>query len=250
MGAVKTCSGCDTWMSPRREPMREVLGHHCPFPSLSSKISLGKGRHLYHQGDPVGGVYSLATGLVALERVDENGEMVILKILHSGAFFPSADLLGSGIHESSGRALTDITGCFVPAERLNTALHEDPSIGLALLKLSSAEIHENEDAIFRLCSADLPDRVLSTLTTLAAETGGRESNGDLSLTLPISWRDLASMVGTGPEVISRLLRRLADAGHISFHGRHVTLHTVSRRHAPPSLLSGGGLADPGSSGFQ
>lgn len=233
MGVLNTCCGCEAWRSPRREPLREVLGHRCPFPNLSSKISLTKGKHLYHQGDPVTGAYSLATGMVAQERVDEDGELVILKILHPGSFFPCANMLGGSIHESSARALTDITGCFVPAERLTAALHDDPSVGLALLKLSAAEIRENEDAIFRLCSADLPDRVLSTLSALAAETGGRESNGDLSLDLPMSWRDLAAMVGTGPEVISRLLRRLADAGHLSFHGRHVTLHAQGARPAAP-----------------
>ncbi len=237
MGVLKTCCGCDAWSSPRREPMREVLGRRCPFPTLSSKFSLPKGKNLYHQGDRVGGAYSLATGMVALERVDEDGDLVILKLLHPGAFFPCANMLGGTLHESSARALTDITGCFVPADRLNTALQEDPSVGLALLKLSSAEIRENEDAIFRLCSTDLPDRVLSTLASLAAETGGRDANGDLSLTLPISWRDLAAMVGTGPEVISRLLRRLADAGRLSFHGRHVTLHAESDRHGGPFSYS-------------
>ncbi|EME68264.1 cAMP-binding protein [Paramagnetospirillum caucaseum] len=237
MGVLKTCCGCDAWSSPRREPMREALGRRCPFPTLSSKISLAKGGHLYHQGDRVGGAYSLGTGMVALERVDEDGDLVILKILHPGAFFPCASLLDDGVHESSARALTDVTGCFVPADRLNTALHEDPAIGLALLRLSSAEIRENEDAIFRLCSTDLPDRVLSTLTSLAAETGGRDANGDLSLTLPISWRDLAAMVGTGPEVISRLLRRLAHSGRLSFHGRHVTLHAAPPRHGTPFTCS-------------
>ncbi|WP_231849023.1 Crp/Fnr family transcriptional regulator [Paramagnetospirillum magneticum] len=213
--------------------MRDVLGKRCPFPTLSSRFSLAKGKNLYHQGDLVGGAYSLATGMVALERVDEDGDLVILKILHPGSFFPCANMLGGNFHESAARALTDISGCFVPAERLTTALHDDPSVGLALLKLSAAEIRENEDAIFRLCSADLPDRVLSTLSALAAETGGHESNGDLSLDLPMSWRDLAAMVGTGPEVISRLLRRLADAGHLSFQGRHVTLHAQGSRPAAP-----------------
>ncbi|MBI3445222.1 MAG: Crp/Fnr family transcriptional regulator [Magnetospirillum sp.] len=226
MGVLKNCCGCEAWSSRPREPMREILGQRCPFPRMSSKLSLAKGKNLYHQGDRVAGAYSLSTGMVALERVDEDGDLVILKILQPGAFFPCANLLGDGIHESAARALTDITACFVPADRLNAALHDDPSVSLALLKLSSAEIRENEAAIFRLCSTDLPDRVLSALAMLAQEMGERSPNGDLCLTLPMSWRDLAAMVGTGPEVISRLLRRLADAGRLSFQGRHVTLHDV------------------------
>jgi CRP/FNR family transcriptional regulator len=227
MGVVKTCGGCDAWQSERRRPVREAVGQHCPFPSLSAKISVPKGKCLFHQGDRVTGAFSLGTGMVALERVDEDGSMVILKILHPGSFFPCANLLDDGVHESSARALTDVTGCFVPAERLKHALLEDPNFSMALLKLSSAEIRENEDAIFRLCSSDLPDRVLSTLESLAAESGRRDANGDLSMTLPMSWRDLAAMVGTGPEVISRLLRRLAVAGRLSFRGRQVTLHAGS-----------------------
>jgi CRP-like cAMP-binding protein len=226
MGQSDTCGGCHTWSSPRRAPLREVVGQCCPFPALSSRFALGKGKCLFHQGDWVDGAYSLASGMVALERVDEHGELVIIKILHPGAFFPCANLLDGGPHESSARALTDLTGCFVPAQRLNAALRADPNIGLALLKLSSAEIRENEDAIFRLCSSDLPDRVMSTLTSLAEEVGGRDTNGDLSVTLPVSWRDLAAMVGTGPEVISRLLRRLADSGRLSFQGRRVTIHAA------------------------
>lgn len=223
-----SCGCCETWASPRRRPLRDVLGQRCPFPALSSKFTTPKGRCLFHQGDWVNGAFSLGKGMVALERVDENGELVIIKILHPGAFFPCADLLDRGVHESSARALTDVTGCFVPADRLRAAVRTDPDISLALLKLSAMEIRENEETIFRLCSSDLPDRVMSILTTLADEAGQRAADGSLSMTLPVSWRDLAAMAGTGPEVISRLLRRLSDAGRLSFHGRHVTIYPAAR----------------------
>ncbi|MDO8607181.1 MAG: Crp/Fnr family transcriptional regulator [Phaeospirillum sp.] len=225
------CRNCDAWATRQRQPIRDILGSRCPFPQLSSRFSVGRGQNLFHQGDRVGGSFSLASGMVALERVDVNGALVILKILQPGAFFPCANLLGESRHETSARALSDVTGCFVPVERLTTALREDPAIGIALLKLSSAEIRENEETIFRLYSTDLPDRVLTALMTLADEMGAREDNGDITLTLPISWRDMAAMVGTGPEVISRLLRRLSDAGRISFRGRKVTLHHAAARPA-------------------
>lgn len=229
MAVSDICCGCAAWDTKTREPMRGVLGRRCPFPRLSSRVSIPKGQSLYHQGDRVAGAFSLASGMVALERVDEDGDLVILKILHAGAFFPCADVLGDGFHESSARALSDVTGCFVPVERLNIALRDDPDVGRALLKLSSAEIHENEETIFRLCSTDLPERVLAALAMLANEMGETDGDGNVTLTLPMSWRDLAAMVGTGPEVISRLLRRLADTGRLSFRGRTVTLHRTATR---------------------
>ena len=220
------CPGCTAWTSRQRQPLRDVLESRCPFPQLATRFSVSRGEHVYHQGDRVRGGFSIAKGIVALERVDADGVLVILKVLQPGAFFPCSNLLDDSLYETSARALTDVSGCFVPAERLNSALHRDPDIALALLRLSSAEIRENEDTIFRLHSTDLPNRVLATLAALADEMGGQEANGDLTLTLPMSWRDMAAMVGTGPEVISRLLRRLSDAGRLSFSGRNVILHAV------------------------
>lgn len=228
MASSRNCCDCNAWASRQRQPLREVLGETCPFPQLANRFTLTRGQSLYHQGDRLSGVYSLASGMIALERVDEDGSLTILKILQPGAFFPCANMLGEAPHETSARALTDVTGCLVPVERLTAALREDPAITMALLRLSSAEIRENEGTIFRLCSTDLPERVLAALMTLADEMGAREANGDITVTLPISWRDMAAMVGTGPEVISRLLRRLSNAGRISFQGRKVTLH-------PPTL---------------
>ncbi|CAA7627912.1 cAMP-binding protein [Candidatus Terasakiella magnetica] len=209
--------------------MRQVLGERCPFPRLSSKVRVAKGDNLYHQGDRVRGAFSLSSGMVALERVGEDGDLVILKVLQAGAFFPCADLMHDGLHTTTARALTDITACFVPSDRLKSAIKDDHALTLALLKLNSVETRENEEAIFNLCSVELPDRVLAVLTTLAIEIGHRDANGDLRVTLPMAWRDLAAMVGTGPEVISRQLRRLASAGRLSFKQRHVVLHAP---HAP------------------
>ena len=230
------CPGCTAWASRQRQPLRDVLGNRCPFPQLATRLFVSRGEHLYHQGDRIRGGFSISKGMVALERVDANGILVILKILQPGTFFPCSNLLEDGLYETSARALSDVSGCFVPAERLNGALRRDPDVALALLRLSAAEIRDHENTIFRLYSTDLPDRVLTTLAALADEMGAREANGDVTLTLPISWRDMAAMVGTGPEVISRLLRRLSNAGRLSFHGRNVTLHAAWAKDA---LIRGG-----------
>ena len=224
MGLLKKCGGCNAWTSRHRVPIREMFWEGCPFHRLSSRVTVSKGGNLFHAGDQISGVFSLSNGLVALERVSENGNLVIFKILQPGAFFPCSSLLRDGLHTTTARALTHITACFIPMDRLAAAIRDDPSVSAALIKLSAAEIRENEDAIFRLCSVSLPDRVLDTLTMLAEELGDQDANGDLHLTLPMAWSDFSAMVGSGPEVISRLLRRLVKSGRISFTKRHVTLH--------------------------
>ena len=228
MACSNDCHDCAVWSALQHQPLQEGRHPRCPFSPVTSRFAVARGQALYHQGDRMRGGFSITSGMMALERVDQNGALIILRILQPGAFFPCSNLMDDAPYETSARALTDVSGCFVPVARLSLALQDNPAMAMALLRLSAAEIRDNEDTIFRLYSTDLPDRVLAALMTLADEMGAREANGDVTVTLPISWRDMAAMVGTGPEVISRLLRRLSDAGRLSFHGRKVTLHPTPR----------------------
>lgn len=198
----------------------------CPLSRGLAELAFPKGRHVFHQGDAVRGAYSLTSGLVALERVDENGEMVILRLLRPGALFPSADLFADGQHGTGARALTDAVACFVPLDRLDAALAQ-PLVRKALLRSGCEEARQSEEAIFRLCAGDLAERILALLHDLTADTPAAP-DGTRSLTLPLSWRDIAAMVGTSPEVLSRTLRRLAEDGRLAFNGRYVTLAAERR----------------------
>lgn len=197
-------------------------GCGCPLARAVTEIAVTKGRHLFHQGDSVRGAYSLTAGLVAMERVDESGEMVIIRLLRPGAFFPCADLFADGTHGTGARALSDVEVCFIPLERLNAAL-TDPDVRSALLRHGCDEARQSENTIFRLCAGHLAERVLALLDELAQDTLPH-SDGSRSLMLPISWRDIAAMLGTSPEVLSRTLRRLADDARLNFSGRAVTLY--------------------------
>ena len=188
----------------------------CPLTRTVADIAFNRGDHLFHQGDGVRGAFSLTAGLVALERVNEDGEMVIIKLL------PCADLFASdATHGTGARAITDAAACFIPLDRLHGAL-ADPHVRTALLRRGSDEARQDEGIIFRLCSGDLADRIVAVLRELAADVP-EEPDGTRSLTLPISWRDVAAMVGTSPEVLSRTLRRMSDHGALHFTGRRVTL---------------------------
>lgn len=202
----------------------------CPFPQSVAALAFTKGQHLFHQGDPVRGAFSLTTGLVALERVDEHGAVVILKLLKPGAFFPCADLFADGMHGTGARALTDAAACFVTSERLMAALAE-PTLRHMVMRRSGEEARASEDTIFRLCSGDLAERVLAIIEALAEELGENDAAGWTRVRMPLPWRDVAAMVGTSPEVISRLLKRLSEAGRVIVTGREVRLPSGRREQA-------------------
>lgn len=193
----------------------------CPFPHAVARLYFDKGSYLFHQGDALRGAFHLNTGLVALERVDEDGRLVVLKVLRPGALFPCADLFAHMPHGTTARALSETSACFIPRERLLSAM-EDAVTRTALLQCCAQEAQDSENAIFRLCAGDLTDQILAALRAVLDEC--REEDGCLHGILPLCWRDLAAMVGTSPEVMSRTIRRLSKSGRLKVEGRTITLH--------------------------
>jgi CRP-like cAMP-binding protein len=194
----------------------------CPFSQSLMTVGFRRGENLYYQGDAVRGAFNLTAGLVALERVDEGGDAVILKILRPGALFSFNDLFGDGIHSATARAVTEVSACFIPSDRLSAALAV-PELRREILKANAESSRDDEDNIFRLCSSDLSERVLAVLASLA-ECNGHAVDGPVTLRLPVSWQEVSAMVGSSPEVISRTLRKLRQSGRIEMRGRQVTLH--------------------------
>lgn len=192
----------------------------CPFPHAVARLYFDKGGYLFHQGDALRGAFHLNSGLVALERVDEDGRLVVLKVLRSGALFPCADLFAEIPHGTTARALTDTRACFIPRERVLSAM-ADAATRLALLRCCAQEARDSENAIFRLCAGDLGDQILAALQAVLDEP--HEEDGCLHGILPLCWRDLAAMVGTSPEVMSRTIRRLSKSGRLNVAGRAITL---------------------------
>lgn len=213
---------CRAWLSEQRKPMRD---HYevCPFHSMSSSFTKEKGEILFHSGDTLAGVYSLTSGLVALERASPQGKLVIFKILYPGAFFPLSNILSDGVCTTTARALSDVKFCFITINRLMQSMERDNRISLSLLKMGAMEMLDNENALFGVSGVPLQDRVLSLLCAVGLQVGTRTPAGDLDFTLPFSWADLAALSGTGPEVLSRLLRRLKEAGRIDFQRRRIRI---------------------------
>lgn len=58
----------------------------------------------------------------------------------------------------------------------------------------------------------------------AAEDGLSANGGPAALTLPMSHRELAKVVGSSPEALSRAFRALSEQGVLSVDGRSIAIH--------------------------
>lgn len=185
-------------------------------------VSVRKRRFLFHQGDDCEGIYYLQAGLVALQRVDERGAFIIFSLVKPGGFFSWSDLLGCGRHRNSAQVLSTAKAVFVPRNAFLMAMREDPQALNETLGQASREIQDYEDIIFHLCTYDVPARLYWALCRLA---GAESAEGDaIEFKPPVLKRELAAMIGTSPEGVSRGIRRLEELNIARFTGKTVWLN--------------------------
>lgn len=171
----------------------------------------GKGRAVFHQGDLFRDYQLLCEGSVKLVKVLRGGEQVIIDVLEPFAFLSLIpERKKSTLHRCTAVTLTESSEIASLGEaRLNSLLRLHPELGFAMARYFSERLRA---AGRLLVSMRLPvrDKLLSYLA-------GRMSLGEARgarhiIDLHLSHRDLADLIQTTPESLSRAFRRLQDEG--------------------------------------
>ena len=98
-------------------------------------------------------------------------------------------------------------------------LSQNLELGQRFLRRLATELEAAEAT--RLCAIAMPLR--ARLASLLLELNGR-FGAEGSLVLPLSRQEIASMLGTRPETITRNIRLLEKTGYVKFLGREVIIN--------------------------
>ncbi|MCR6628937.1 MAG: Crp/Fnr family transcriptional regulator [Magnetospirillum sp.] len=199
------------------------------FPHEAAKpVPYRKRAYIFHQGDPVEAVWCIVSGMVALERIDDDGRMAIFGIMKAGTVLAWQDLMEGGCYRNSAETLSPCDVIAVPCATFRAALHRDDRLVSALMRQVAAQVGAYEEHILRLSTLEVPERLYSTLCSMASS---EDNEGDMvEFSVPILRRDLAAMIGTSPEGVSRGIRRLEEMNVAEFSGRStVRLRVPPRR---------------------
>jgi len=184
------------------------------------------GEVVFAQGEQNDGVHCVSGGTVGIRRLDNNGNSVLLELAYPGETIGYRSFLTGGEHKTGAEALGPTVVCHIDRATVTTLLAGNPTLGLRFLKRSIGELEHAHDMMFRQATLSNRHKLVHLLLVLVQRHGHRHSNGSQSIELPVSRRDLASMVGTRHETISRIIGRLETDGVAYFSGRQVTIPSV------------------------
>ncbi len=163
-----------------------------------------RGKPIVKQGEPSSGLFLVLRGKVKVNRVSPAGREQTIHILGGGEVLAGVPLLDGGPIPGTAFAMEEVTIGVIPRPDLFTMLENHPKICLKFLLALSHRIRELQDRVTDLGLKDAPARFASLLLTMARNNGSPCGTG-LRLDIPLTHQDIANLIGTSRETISRLI---------------------------------------------
>ncbi len=186
-----------------------------------TRYSYQSGESIYSMGQVGNGVHCMCAGTVAIRRLDAEGNSVLLHLAYPGDTLGYESVLTGEPHRCSAEALGPAKVCHIDARTVKQLLDANPNLGLQFLRRTAASLDAAQDKLVH--HATLSNRAkLAHLLLVLMDRYGRETvDGANTMHLPVSRRDLASMIGARHETVSRIISRLENEGIAFFSGRSV-----------------------------
>lgn len=193
-----------------------------------------RGEAIYGAGSATAQLMVVHTGRVKISRISPEGHEQIVRVLGPGEFVGETAFLTGARPDHFATAIEAGSMCVFRHADLGRLIEEHPSVALRMLQGMSRRLEETEQRLAATVSAELPARLAAYLLDLP----GRHGPDGLEVELPLAKKDVASLLDTTPESLSRQLRRLSDSGVIvPGRGRRIGLADVD---ALATLADGGG----------
>jgi CRP-like cAMP-binding protein len=106
-------------------------------------------------------------------------------------------------------------------------LAQNPALGLRYLKRVSRNLGSAGEKILHNATLSVRARFAHLLTVLVDRYAARKEESPIEFELPLSRHDLASMIGTTPESMSRTIAKMEQDGIAVFSGRNVIIPEIN-----------------------
>jgi CRP/FNR family transcriptional regulator, dissimilatory nitrate respiration regulator len=194
-----------------------------------------RGQAIFWDGDPGIGFYVVANGKVKIYKTSADGKEQILHIYGPGHPFGEVPVFSGNRFPANAQALEKSRLLFFPRKDFIQLIAGQPSLALNMLAVLSMRLRQFTVQVENLSLKEVPARLASYLVYLSEEQAGAEV-----VDLPISKGQLASLLGTIPETLSRIFNRMGQQRLISVEGSRIGL---LNRHALEDLAVGGRLEE-------
>ncbi len=185
---------------------------------IAIEKTYSRGETIFFEGDEGNGFYMVGEGKIKIFKLSPMGKEHILHIFGQGEPFGEVPVFHGWPFPANAEALVKTKTLFFPRTRFIQLVENNPAIALNMLAVLSLRLRRFATQIENLSLKEVPARLANYLIYLSKEQGGRDE-----VTLEISKGQLASLLGTIPETLSRIFGKMREEGLIKVNGKVISL---------------------------
>lgn len=182
-----------------------------------------RGTVIFLEGEPGEGFHYVKSGKVKIVKTADDGREHIIKLLIPGDIFAEVLLFNNRPYPATAIAAEDSEVGTIKNSDLERLVLNNNALALQLIKALSQRLLYAQQKIKNLALSDVLARTAETLLRLGDEHGQDGPDGRISINMALSRQDLASLVGTTRETVTRTLSSLKKEKIIDFDGQKMIL---------------------------
>ena len=215
----------------------EKLWHlqHCPLFSGISKqemehlrdvtvmVKLEPEDRILADPDDANAIWFIKEGLMSLTYGDAEGKDATVLLLGPGDLFGAMAGAESLDYSQNLAALKPTVLCRMTQQQMESLLNKYPDIGYRITKFSWRRIARLQQRLAEIMTKPVRVRLATLLLNLAEEYGEDGADGARSVGLTISHDDLARLVGSSREMVSKVMGSFREAGWLRSARKQIDL---------------------------
>ncbi|SFD38312.1 CRP/FNR family transcriptional regulator, anaerobic regulatory protein [Lentibacillus persicus] len=203
----------------KSEAVKDLLQKFPLFKGLTDSeiepiVDLAKNRtyrhrtHIFMQGDPLTNVYFIHQGKVKIYKTDFHGKEQIVNVLQTGDMFPHQGFFRQDDYPAHAEVIEDATLIYIPISSFESFLVNHPEICVKLFRVLGDIIVDLQARLEEKLLHNTYEQIIMLLIRLSKGYGKETSDGMTKLSTNFTNRELANMIGSSRETVSRTLTQL------------------------------------------
>lgn len=184
---------------------------------LAHEYRYDKNSVIITQGERSNSLYIILDGRLKVYVTDEAGRQALLAFLNKGDFFGELSLLDDEPRSASVMTVEPTRLLCLTQDSFRRFMDAHPEQMLPMLRILARRLRAMDDTICSLSTLDVYGRVARVLLSEAEQ----HDNG--KTTPRLTHQDIAEMVGSSREMVSRILGDLRKGGYIRMEGKQIVL---------------------------
>ncbi|MFD1037702.1 Crp/Fnr family transcriptional regulator [Virgibacillus byunsanensis] len=179
-----------------------------PILDLANHRLYRHGTHIFMQGDPLTNVYFIDQGKVKIYKTDFHGKEQIVNVLQPGDMFPHLGFFRQDDYPAHSEVIEDAVLIYIPIQSFENFLITHPEICVKLFRVLGEKMVDLQQRLEQKILHNTYEQIIMLLLRLAKDYGHETKNEHIRVTTQFTNRELANMIGSSRETVSRTLTQL------------------------------------------